>query len=241
MSIPVLKIPWDAKGTFRDRPNRFLGIVDITFPKKYKSKSAKVHVHDPGRLKELLYPKNQVLLRKATNPNRKTGWDLIAAKFEKDWILTHSGFHRQIAEWVINTPKVSPFKGIKSVKPEVKFRNSRLDFLLTKKNKKKIWVEVKGCTLAENGVALFPDAPTKRGARHIRHLMEAKKKGDDSVIMILVFRPDAKCFSPFEERDPEFAEIFYKAADNEVKVHPLLFCYEDGIVRYRKKIPVCSS
>lgn len=213
--------------------------MDITSPKKYKKKNVEVHVHDPGRLKELLYPNNQVLLRKATNPNRKTGWDLIAAKCEKEWILTHSGFHRQIAEWVINNPKVSPFKTVKSIKPEVKFKNSRLDFLLTKKNGKKIWVEVKGCTLAVDGVALFPNAPTKRGARHIRHLMDAKKKGDDSAIVILVFRPDAKCFAPFKERDPEFAEIFYEAVDEGVGVHPLLFEYNKQTIQYIHEIPIC--
>ena len=136
MTTTVMEIPWDAKGTFKERPNRFLGIVDITSLKKYKSKKVKAHVHDPGRLKELLYPRNQVLLRKATNLNRKTKWDLIAAMYEGEWILVHSGFHRQIAEWVISDPKVSPFKSVKHIKAEAKFGNSRLDFLLTKKNGK---------------------------------------------------------------------------------------------------------
>jgi sugar fermentation stimulation protein A len=241
MTASVMTISYDAKGIFKERPNRFLGIVDITTPQKYKSKKVKVHVHDPGRLKELLYPKNKVLLRKATNPNRKTKWDLIAAKYEMDWILVNSSFHREIAEWIINNPKVSPFKRIKKIKPEAKFDNSRLDFLLTKKNGKKIWVEVKGCTLAEDGVALFPDAPTKRGARHIGHLMEAKKNGDDSAIIILVFRPDANCFAPYYERDPEFAEVFYEAVDFGVKVYPMVFKYHNRKIHYIKKIPVCPE
>jgi sugar fermentation stimulation protein A len=241
MPQKVMDITWDAKGTFIERPNRFLGIVDITSPKSHKMKNVEVHVHDPGRLKELLYPNNKVLLRKATNPNRKTNWDLIAAKYEKEWILAHSGFHSEIAQWVISNPKVSPFGKVKNIEAEVGFKNSRLDFLLTKKNGKRIWVEVKGCTLAQEGVALFPDAPTKRGARHIRDLIEARKLGADSAIMILVFRPDARCFAPFAERDPEFAKTFYSALKAGVDVYPVKFRYENGVVKYNGRIPVCKK
>lgn len=240
MAIPVMEIAWDAKGSFRLRPNRFLGIVDITGPKKDKGKAVKVHVHDPGRLKELLYPGNQVLLKKATNPNRKTAWDIIAASYENEWILVHSSYHSDIAQWVIKNKTVSPFGKIKNIELEVKFGESRLDFLLTRKNGKKIWVEVKGCTLAVDGVALFPDAPTKRGARHLQHLIEAKEKGAESAIVILVFRPDAKCFAPHAETDPEFSRTFYSALDAKVEVHPIKFLYRDGIVNYIEKIPVCD-
>jgi sugar fermentation stimulation protein A len=241
MTIPVMEITWDAKGTFRSRPNRFLGIVDITSPKKNKKKKEKVHVHDPGRLKELLYPGNQVLLRKAYNPNRKTKWDLIAAMYDKQWVLVHSGFHREIADWVIGNKKMSPFKNVKKIRPEVKFGKSRLDFLLTRKNGKKIWVEVKGCTLAINGAALFPDAPTLRGTRHVRHLIEAKENCDDAAIIILVFRQDAECFAPHARTDLTFSKTFFSALDAGVTVHPIKFLYEDGIVKYIGKIPVCKD
>jgi sugar fermentation stimulation protein A len=241
MTIPVMKIHWDTKATFRSRPNRFLGIVDITSPKKNRKKKEKVHVHDPGRLNELLYPGNKVLLRKTSNPNRKTKWDLIAAMYDDQWVLVHSGFHREIAEWVIGNEKVSPFKKVKDIKPEVKFGKSRLDFLLTKKNGKKIWVEVKGCTLAVDDVALFPDAPTIRGSRHVRHLIEAKEKGDEAAIIILVFRQDARCFAPHAETDPDFSKAFYSAFEVGVEVHPLKFSYKDGVVNYIGEIPVCES
>jgi sugar fermentation stimulation protein A len=241
MSIPVMEIPYDAKATFISRPNRFLGIVDITTPKKNRRKNEKVHVHDPGRLKELLYAGNKVLLRRAKGTGRKTKWDLIAAMYDKIWILVHSGFHREIAEWVLGNKKVSPFKNVKEIKPEAKFGKSRLDFLLTKKNKKKVWVEVKGCTLAVDGVALFPDAPTIRGTRHVRHLIEAKKKGDEAAIIILVFRGDAKCFAPYAETDPEFAKTFFGALEVGVEVHPLKFSYKDKVISYVGEIPVCEN
>jgi sugar fermentation stimulation protein A len=230
-----------VKATFKSRPNRFLGIADITSPKKDKKKKVKVHVHDPGRLEELLYPGNQVLLRKAANKNRKTKWDVIAAFHEGNWILTHSGYHREIAEWVLNNPKVSPFKKVTSIKPEAKVGKSRLDFLLEKKNGKRIWVEVKGCTLAVDGVALFPDAPTERGRRHLETLVKLKKKGDDAAVIILIFRSDAKCFAPNVETDPNFSDTFIKAIKAGVQVYPLVFKFENRALYYINKIPVCPS
>lgn len=241
MSIPVIEIPWDAKGTFRSRPNRFLGIVDIKSPKKEKKSKVKAHVHDPGRLKELLFPGNQVLLKKASNKNRKTKWDIIAASHDDKWVLVHSGYHRKIAEWVIDHENVSPFGRIEDIKPEAKFGESRLDFLLIRRNGQKVWVEVKGCTLAVDSVALFPDAPTKRGTRHIRHLIEAKEKGEEAAILMLVFRSDTKCFAPNKEMDFEFWQAFIRAYEIGVEVHALLFQYKNKVVNYIGKIPVCDE
>ncbi len=238
MPVPVMEISWDAKANFISRPNRFLGIVDITSPKKNQKKKEKVHVHDPGRLKELLYSGNDVLLSYASNPNRKTKWDLIAALYDGNWVLVHSGFHREIAQCIIGNGTLSPFKKVKDIKPEARFGNSRLDFLLTRKNEKKRWVEVKGCTLAEDGIALFPDAPTIRGTRHVRHLIEAKERGDDAAVLILVFRHDAKCFAPHSKTDLDFAEAFYSALDVGIEVHPIKFFYRDGIINYMGKIPI---
>jgi sugar fermentation stimulation protein A len=241
MSMPVMKIPWDAKATFVSRPNRFLGIVDITSPKKDKKKNLQVHVHDPGRLKELLYPGNKVLLRKAKNMNRKTKWDVIAAFYEGHWILAHSGYHRAIAEWILNNSRVSPFGMVKSITPEARIGKSRLDFLLEKKNRKRIWVEVKGCTLAIDGVALFPDAPTERGRRHLETLIKLMRKGDGAAIIILIFRSDAKCFAPNEETDPKFNDTFYEAIDSGVLVHPMVFKFENKKIYYKSKIPLCPK
>ncbi len=215
--------------------------MDITNPKKYKKKNVKVHVHDPGRLKELLYPGNQVLLKRMANTNRKTKWDVIAAFCDGEWILVISGYHREIAEWVIKNEEINPFGKLGKIKAEVKFGHSRLDFLLEKDDGNEIWVEVKGCTLAVDGVALFPDAPTKRGTRHLRHLMEAKEGGAESAILILVFRPDARCFAPNVETDPEFSRVFYEAVDVGVEVYPLLFQYKNKIINYIGKIPVCDG
>ena len=97
---PLIEIPFDAEATFKSRPNRFLGLVDII---SYQvTNNIKVHIHDPGRLTDLLYAGSKVLLRKAKTTNRKTAWDLVAANYNGNWILTHSGFHRQIMECIIH-------------------------------------------------------------------------------------------------------------------------------------------
>ena len=98
LKIPVLEVSYDASGVFKERPNRFLGVVDIDQPRK--AAGVHVHIHDPGRLKELLYKGNKVLLRHARTSNRKTDWDLIAAKYSDGWVLVNSSYHRAGAEHI---------------------------------------------------------------------------------------------------------------------------------------------
>ncbi|AKB84785.1 DNA/RNA nuclease SfsA [Methanococcoides methylutens] len=238
----VMEIPWDAEARLISRPNRFLGVVDIASYSGSPSKirEEKVHIHDPGRLEDLLYPGNELLLKKASNPNRKTGWDVIAAKADDGWILINSAFHRKIAEWAIEN-EVSPFlEGLDSVAAEQKFGDSRLDFLLVK-DETKIWVEVKGCTLINGNKAIFPDAPTVRGKRHIEELIKAVRGDDEALLVVLVFRPDAKCFAPNEIIDPDLAEVFREAVKEGVNVCPMLFSYEGQEIIYRALIPLCDG
>ncbi len=230
--MKILEIPHHSEGIFLERKNRFLGIVDID------GKTEKVHVRDPGRLEELLYPGNKVLLGKADNPARKTSWDLIAARFQEEWVLVNSGFHPQIARFVLENEKINPFGITDGWQGEKALGKSRIDFF-TETEEGELWVEVKGCTLAIDGKALFPDAPTTRGTRHVRELISAVEKGHRAGLLILVFRSTAKCFSPYEERDPDFAAAFREAIDKGVEVHPLGFTYEDGDIYYRGKLTVC--
>jgi len=240
MPIPILEIPFDAEGIFISRPNRFLGIVDIKG--KRTSRGIEVHVHDPGRLKELLYPGNRVLLKRAeSNSSRKTKWDLIAAWSYDGWVLVNSGYHRSVVEHLLQDGRISPFKNLKEVKAEVTMGHSRIDFLLTTKQGKKIGVETKGCTLTLDGIALFPDAPTERGRRHIETLMKMKKTGMDAALMILIFGPRPRCFAPKADTDPKFSEAFYNALKGGLKVYPLLFNYKGGTVHYLQRVPLCKK
>jgi len=235
---PVLNIGTDAEGIVVERPNRFLCVVDIVKPEQMKSEL--VHVHDPGRLVDIVYPGNRVLLRKASSVKRKTAWDLIAGDIKGEWVLVNSAWHRKISEWVLDK-KIIPFlSNIDTVIPEQKFGDSRLDFLL-RENERSFWVEVKGCTLAIDGVALFPDAPTVRGKRHLEELIKARDEGHEAVIMILVFRQDAHSFAPNGELDPEFSQTFRKAVDSGVKVFPIQFSFENNTIVFQSILPVFEN
>ncbi|ATU09239.1 DNA/RNA nuclease SfsA [Methanohalophilus portucalensis] len=226
----VMHIGWDAEAVFISRPNRFVAIVDIP---SSGIQNVEVHVHDPGRLVDLLYRENRLLLKKATNPHRKTKWDLIAAKKDDGWVLVNSAYHRKIAEWVLSDPDISPLGQVDSILPEQKLGESRLDFLVFKGDKR-IWVEIKGCTLVRDEVALFPDAPTTRGKRHLDELTLAKRNRDHAAVLFLVFRPDAKYFSPNRLMDPGFYGAYQKAREAGVDFYPLLFTFREGIIYFYK-------
>ncbi len=231
----IVEIPYDIEGKFIERKNRFLGEVEIN-----GSKRVAVHVRDPGRLEEILYEGNEVLLKKADSTGRKTDYDLIAGKVGDDWILVNSGYHRMIMEKIFQDDEMNPIKGMDSFKAEQKLGESRIDFLV-ERDGDIVWVEVKGCTLAKDGVALFPDAPTTRGKRHLEELIKAKRRGDNSAVIFLIFRPDAECFLPYRERDPDFSSTFYEAIDSGVEFHAIQVEYVDGVLYYKGEIPVCEE
>ncbi len=243
----IMQIHTDAEGTLIERANRFLAIVEIE--ENGIKKQEKAHVHDPGRLIDILYPGNRLLLRKASNPNRKTGWDVIAGRIGDEWILINSAFHRLISQWVLENRVIDELKDIDNIIPEQKFGDSRLDFLLEtngvaeegneKEQVKSTWVEVKGCTLAKNNVAIFPDAPTTRGKRHLEELMHAVDEGNDAAIIILILRSDASCFSPNWNIDIDFTKTMIKAVEKGVMIFPLQFIFENNSIYYISEIPLC--
>jgi len=231
----ILELTPDAEALFVRRDNRFLATVDIVQP--FKEADVFAHIHDPGRLKEILIEGNRLLLKRAQNPQRKTKWDVIAGKVNHNWVLIHSGYHRKIAEAILRQPEISPFKERYEIKPEPKYKRARLDFLL-KKGEEAIWVETKGCTLAVDGVALFPDAPTKRGKRHVEHLIEIRSTGERAAVIFLVFRSDAEVFSPNWETDREFAQTLKVAQEEGVELYALKLSYDAKAISFVEPIPV---
>ncbi len=182
------------EAVFLKRPNRFVGVCLVDGEEKT------CHIADPGRLKEILTKRRKVLVLK-NRPGLKLDYKMVAAKMEDGWILLNTSFHSKIA---LNAIKSGVLGFIpEKIKSEVKFGNSRLDFLLDNR----IFVELKGSNLLIGNRCVFPDAPTKRGARHIKELIEAKEKGFDSVILVMGLR-DCSCFSVNGELDPDFQSIF---------------------------------
>lgn len=191
------------------------------------------HLRDPGRLKELLLPEAKLLLRPALNPeNRKTKYDVIAVESEGIWVLINSGFHSDLAAELIESKIVPELSSYSVERREFTFGKSRIDFLLTpddtsekelsEKNSKilssKMLLEVKGCTLVEEGHGKFPDAPTIRGKRHLKELIKAKKEGISSAVLFLIPREDARIFSPNWEMDEEFSKTLEQAETDNVLI-----------------------
>ena len=240
MQVQLLKKEFDAEGIFRQRINRFVGIVDLD--ERHGGPGQKVHVHDPGRLSELLYPGNRVKLVRASRPGRKTAWTLMAARFDDQWVLVNSGLHRKISEAIINDASVSPFGELDKVDAEVRAGASRLDYRLVTTGGEIVWVEVKGCTLARDGIALFPDAPTTRGVRHVEELVSLRSRGFRAAMMILVLRTDALCFAPNGLTDPLFEAAFSRAVSAGVEVYPVLCsCSGQGEICYEHKLEPCKG
>ncbi len=226
--IPVFSLPADSQALFVARPNRFLARVRLP-----QGEEVEAHVHDPGRLPQLLYPQAPVLLKKASNPKRRTQWSLLAGKAEGHWVLANSGYHRRITEEILKRPELSPFGALVKYLPEPRVATGRLDYLLETSKGEKIYVEVKGCTLAQGETALFPDAPTTRGTKHLRTLKELKTSGFETVIWFLIFRPETKTFAPAEEIDPHFAQAFYAALESGVKLVTTWFSYDGRWIKIR--------
>jgi sugar fermentation stimulation protein A len=175
---------------FMERPNRFTVLVNM------EDKIEKAHLRDLGRLTELLIPGILLLLRPAKNSaKRKTKYDVIVVLNKDIWVIINSGFHSDIAAELIESRQVDEFKWYNIEKREYTYGKSRLDFLLSNNNVKML-LEVKGCTLVENGLAKFPDAPTTRGKRHLEELMLARSEGLNAAVLFLIMREDAVEFTP---------------------------------------------
>ncbi len=226
--------------TYISRPNRFT--IEFTD----NNGSIKLaHLHDPGRLKELLIKGSKVLLKYIKNyndTNRKTMYDVIAVKSHDDWILLNSSYHNRYVSSLIENNQIKPLKGYHVKKPEYTYNNSRLDFLLEDDKNNRLYLEVKGSTLLIDNIAIFPDAPTERGTRHVRELIDIKKSNESSAILILVLHNKAEVFMPNYETDPEFCKTLKQAYDEGVEIIPLHIntIYEENSLKLEvdKVIPI---
>ena len=185
------------EGKFISRPNRFIANVEINGEK------CVCHVKNTGRCRELLTEGASVYVTKINNPERKTLYDLVAVyKGNELFNIDSQAPNRVFHEWLQSGK--SCFENITFVKPEFKYKNSRFDFYI-EADGKKIFIEVKGVTLENNGVLTFPDAPTERGAKHLNELCECLDEGYRAMAVFVVQTKHASYFTPNIDRDPNFA------------------------------------
>ncbi len=215
-----------VQAKFISRPNRFIAIVDVD------GDELTVHVKNTGRCKELLIPGCTVYLEKAANPERKTPYDLVAV--EKDGRIINidsQAPNAVVKEYLESLGEYS------YIKPEYKYGESRIDFYMEKnmdvetitnakkrkdsnnvRGMKKYLMEVKGCTLFRDGIGYFPDAPTERGAKHLRELIKAKSEGYHPIIAFVIQGEGISEVRPNVDTDPEFTKAFNDAKAAGVEV-----------------------
>lgn len=201
------------EGVFISRPNRFIAKVTVN------GREETVHVKNTGRCRELLPRGARVILEKAPPadsskaPRRKTQYDLIAVYKNGMLINMDSQSPNKAAMEFI--PQL--FKKVTYIRPETVFGSSRFDFYI-EAGERRIFMEVKGCTLEDNGVCRFPDAPTERGLKHINELVTAAKSGYEAYILFVIQMERAKYFTPNRETHPQFADALKAASENGVNV-----------------------
>ena len=189
-------------GKFLARPNRFIAHVEIA------GREEIVHVKNTGRCKELLLPGATVYVQHFPESKRKTKYDLIAVEKQNLLInMDSQAPNKVVQEWLMEQ---EPFGKITYLKPECKHGDSRFDFYL-ETEAKKMFIEVKGVTLEEKGVVMFPDAPTERGVKHVQELCHCLEQGYEAAIVFVVQMSGMRYFTPNRRTHAAFAEALERA------------------------------
>ena len=195
-------------GRFLARPNRFIAHVEIG------GQTEIVHVKNTGRCRELLPVGAEIWCEKSSNPNRKTKFDLITVRKCHRLINMDSQAPNTAAgEWL----RSGGLGQIENLKAEAFHGDSRFDFSFTKEGKT-CFLEVKGVTLEEDGICAFPDAPTQRGAKHLKGLTQLAREGYGAYVLFVIQMADVKYLHPNDATDPAFGAALREAAANGVQV-----------------------
>ena len=197
---------------FLKRPNRFIAHVLIHGEEEI------VHVRNTGRCKELLIPGAKVVLEDCShNLNRKTKYSLIAVWKDEMLVNMDSQIPNAAVFKAINENRILGLQNLSHLKREVTFGNSRFDIYF-ESNKDKGFVEIKGVTLEQDSIAMFPDAPTDRGAKHVLEMIEAVKQGYRGIIFFLLQMKGPKSFMPNYNMDKVFSNTLKLASENGVEI-----------------------
>lgn len=217
-------------GVFLQRPNRFVARVIV------QDEEELVHVKNTGRCKELLIPGAKIFLEKSDNPNRKTRFSLIAVYKDDILVNMDSQVPNTVVYQGILSGQINGFQGLNHLKREQTFGHSRFDMYYETEDAKG-YIEVKGVTLENNGIAQFPDAPTSRGTKHVRELILAQDQGYSNYIVFLIQMAPVHLFKPNTPRDPAFAEALIEAQSAGVKIICMTSHVTENSIDLLKEIP----
>ena len=214
--VPLIELSNLKKGVFLTRPNRFVSEI------RYNHEIKTAHIHDPGRLTELLIKGRKILF---ADSRGKLDYYVKAVKIQDEWVLIDTAVHSEIAMKVF--PLLSETKNAKVIRKEVQIGKSRIDFVLDD-----VPLEVKGVTLVKGDLALFPDAPTDRGTRHVQEIID-----NNGMLLFLVFRKASK-FKPNFETDPKFSSKLSEARNKKIRIIVVQLCFDGKTIYYNGTIPL---
>ena len=219
-----------TQGSFLERPNRFLAYAELAGKKEV------IHVKNTGRCAELLKSGAIIYVQESQNPERKTKWDLIAVEKGDRIINMDSQIpNRVVQEWI---EEGNLFENVRLVKPETTYCNSRFDLYVETGDKRKIFIEVKGVTLEENGVVRFPDAPSERAVKHLEELGHAVKEGYEAYVFFVIQMKGVRYFTPNRDTHPAFCDALKRA--QAAGVHVLAYDCEVSAdsIEVNEEVPV---
>ena len=215
-------------GRFLARPNRFIAQVELN------GRVETVHVKNTGRCRELLPPDARVWCQHFESTTRKTAYDLIAVQKGKRLINMDSQAPNKAAlEWL----RAGGLGKLEDLRPEVTVAGSRFDFAFTKDGRP-CYLEVKGCTLETDGVCAFPDAPTERGTKHLRHLTQLAKEGHGAWVLFVIQMEDVKYLHPNDTTDPAFGQALRAAREAGVQILAMDCAVTPETMVIRREVPV---
>lgn len=217
------------KARFLERPNRFVAWVEL------EGRRQICHVKNTGRCRELLVPGCAVYLEKARNPDRRTPYDLIAVeKGDKLINMDSAAPNKVFGEWAAQSGLFGPAP---LIRPETVHGDSRFDFYIESQGRR-IFAEVKGCTLEDQGRCLFPDAPTERGLKHLNGLIRCVEQGYEAMAVFVIQMEGARSFSPNDAADPAFGQALRRCRQAGVEILALECRVSPGAVAIRPEIRV---
>lgn len=217
------------KAVFLERPNRFIAHCTVD------GMLETVHVKNTGRCRELLVPGATVYLEKSSNPNRKTAYDLVTVETPFGPVNMDAAAPNQVAGELLRAGAILSSPTL--VQPEVRFGASRLDFY-AENDRQRLFVEVKGVTLRQGEWAVFPDAPTVRGTKHMGELVQTVAQGYRAMALLIVQMGGCTAFRPNRETDPAFCRALRDAQAAGVEVRAVDCRVTPNTVTANRELPV---
>ena len=220
-----------VEGIFLERVNRFLAMVEVD------GMEVGVHVANSGRMKELFVPGFRVLVRSVASEHRKTKFDLVLVDVGTALVSADSRApNALVAEGVLNG-HLKQFASFSEMYREVTFGDSRLDLMLEGRTGR-CYIEAKSVTLVENGVGLFPDAPTARGAKHLRTLEAVVEAGHRAAVIFVIQRSDVTAFATSDSSDPDLARALRSAVSVGVEAYAYNCWVTEHSIQLGQSLPI---